>query len=224
MLKTFYQRRDLMLGHNADHALLVQRLDVPRSEQRTLPSLEDGMASSPRRGQMHRAATSTLLSQQDPSAQRQWQRYKQPLQLILQTFTLLAPHLSEDFWQRLVPYLERETWPAGAALYHRGEYADGFYLLQTGILKATYEMEQGSFDETIVAGATCGELPFFGEDTRTSTTTAERESITWVLRQAKWQDLQQQDPEVARELLKISLKLTSERLDTITKYMLLTSK
>ena len=69
----------------------------------------------------------------------------------------------------------------------------------------------------IVEGATCGELPFFSGTTRTSTTVADRDSRVWVLKEEKWKELQRNWPEVAREVLKVSLVLTSERMGAITK-------
>ena len=84
-------------------------------------------------------------------------------------------------------------------------------------------LPQGKLTELIVAGTTCGELPFFSGTQRTSTTSADRDCIVWMLDEDRWQDIQKNQPDVAQELLKISLKLTSERMDAITKYMLLTS-
>lgn len=102
-------------------------------------------------------------------------------------------------------------------LYHVGDRSDGFYLLDSGLLKAKYELPQGKYSELMVAGTTCGELPFFSESNRTSTTYAEMDCVTWILDERNWLDLQKNEPDVARELLKISLKLTSERMEAITK-------
>ena len=179
------------------------------------------MFSSPRRHHLQRVATSTLSEQESVPLSR-WQGYKQPLQLILQTFSTVSDK-PEDFWYRTVPFLTRKAYKAGTILYKRGEPPDGFYLLESGILKAEYVQPQGKFTELIVAGTTCGELPFFSGTSRTSTTTAERDCVVWMLGEEKWQDLQKNQPDIAQELLKISLKLTSERMDAITKYMLLTS-
>jgi sulfate permease, SulP family len=38
-----------------------------------------------------------------------------------------------------------------------------------------------------------------------------------------WEKLQKADPEVAQEMLRISLKLTSERMSAITSYVLTTA-
>ena len=53
--------------------------------------------------------------------------------------------------------------------------------------------------------------------------TAEKDSVVWQLNGEQWRSLQAKEPEVAQELLKISLKLTKERMDTITAYVLTTA-
>ena len=98
-----------------------------------------------------------------------------------------------------------------------GEAADGFYILESGMLKAKYDLPQGNYSELIVAGTTCGELPFFSSTVRTSTTHAERDCVTWMLSQEKWTTMQEKHPAISQEMLKVSLKLTSERMDAITK-------
>lgn len=146
----------------------------------------------------------------------EWRKHSQPLQLILQTFASVSDE-DESFWKGIVPFFKRKVFADGTILYRSGDQAGGFYILESGILKAKYTLPQGTFSEVIVAGATCGELPFFSETLRTSTTSAERDSVTWVLDSSDWKSIQDNKPEIAQELLKISLKLTSERMHTITK-------
>jgi SulP family sulfate permease len=71
-----------------------------------------------------------------------------------------------------------------------------------------------------VAGTTCGELPFFSETNRTATCVVERGCVVWWMDEERWKRLQREEPDVAQELLRISLKLTSERLSVITSYTL----
>ena len=85
------------------------------------------------------------------------------------------------------------------------------------MLKAHYALPQGAFSEVIVAGATCGELPFFSGTERTSTTVVERDAVLWVLTEADWKRMQETEPEVSRELLKVGLGLSGERMGAITK-------
>lgn len=156
------------------------------------------------------------LDEQDHVPLRRWQEYRQPLQLILQTFSSVS-NKPEDFWKRLVPFLVRQEYLAGTTLYKRGDRPNGFYLLEVGMLKAEYRLQQGTLSELILAGTTCGELPFFSGTNRTSTTKADTDCVTWMLNEENWEKLQDREGDVTRELLQISLKLTSERMDSITK-------
>ncbi|KAL8810853.1 MAG: hypothetical protein Q9200_002254 [Gallowayella weberi] len=215
LLLSLYQKTDAP----AEPGSSPDSLDVPKPKR---PSLSGEMFSSPRRKELQQVAT-TAYREQHPIRRSRWQDYKQPLQLLLQAFSAVCDK-PEDFWYRAVPFFERKRFASGSILYERDEIADGFFLLESGMLKAEYMLPQlGTFSELIVAGTTCGELPFFSGTRRTSTTIADRDCVTWVLNQSRWEELQQTQPDTAQELLKISLKLTSERMDAITKYMLLTN-
>ena len=195
--------------------------------------------ASPRRGARLMAAQSTMhergsdslglpdSSSQDttPSGQSslgRWKNFAQPLKIILQTFEDLSSR-NEDFWHVLAPYFERKTYPPGAVLYSRGDDPDGFYILEQGRFRAEYQLDQGSFFEVILPGTTCGELPFFSETDRTGTVAVEKDSVAWLLKRDKFQELEAKEQEVARELLKVGLKLTKERMDAITSYVLVTA-
>lgn len=164
---------------------------------------------------LHQVAITTL-SEQDPAPPSRWQDHVQPLRLILQAFSTVSEK-SDEFWERTVPFFTRKQYAAGTVLYKTGEDPDGFYLLESGTLKAKYEYLQGRYSELIVAGTTCGELPFFSDTKRTATTLADTDCVTWMLDAQNWEELQGRQPEAASELLKISLKLTTERMDAITK-------
>jgi SulP family sulfate permease len=162
---------------------------------------------------------STYSTQLVPS---RWKNFAQPLKIILQTFEDVSVK-NEDFWHVVAPYFERKEFPAGTLLYSRGDDPDGFYILEKGRFRAEYELDQGSFFEVILPGTTCGELPFFSETDRTGTVAVENDSIAWLLTRAKFHELETKDEAVARELLKVGLKLTKERMDAITSYVLVTA-
>jgi len=144
-----------------------------------------------------------------------WQNFAQPLPLILQTFQGLTDK-DIDFWHPACKYFERREYVEGTVLYSRGDDPDGFYLLEQGILRCDYELEQGAFFESITVGTTCGELPFFSQTGRTATVVAEKDCVAWLLTKEKWDELQKDLPNVAQELMKITVKLTSERFNAIT--------
>lgn len=190
-------------------------LDVPKAEQTDPSTPSDIMYSSPRIHHLHQVAITTL-SEQDPAPPSRWQSHSQPLQLILQTFSTVSDK-PDEFWKQTVPFFTRKRYAAGTKLYETGEHPNGFYLLESGTLKARYEYPQGKYSELIVAGTTCGELPFFSDTKRTATTSADTDCVTWMLDAQAWNNLQARKPDVASELLKISLKLTTERMDAVTK-------
>ena len=216
LLKTFYSNQETRTSRHPP--LTPAQVDVPIKDRKVVHSL-DTQFSSPRRNQLHRAATTTL--DENPTETR-YQNFKEPLRLILQTFEGLTTK-NEDFWFRAVPFFTKKEYLAGTILYHRGESARGFYLLEEGILRADYDLPQGQYFESIVAGTTCGELPFFSETDRTATVQAERDCVAWLMVREKWVELQKEEPDVAQELLRISLKLTSERMSSITSYVLTTA-
>ncbi|KAG9239426.1 sulfate transporter family protein-like protein [Amylocarpus encephaloides] len=216
LLRTLYASKEARSTRNSPAFL-----EVPDPGQQTLQVHHsiDAQFSSPRRNQLQRAANSTL---DDSPNETRYANFKEPLRLILQTFQGLTDK-NEDFWFRITPFLTKKAYLAGTVLYQCGESATGFYLLEDGILRADYDLPQGRYFESIVAGTTCGELPFFSETDRTATVQAERDCTTWLMDRDNWERLQKAEPDVAQELLRISLKLTSERMSAITSYVLITA-
>ncbi|KAF2430527.1 hypothetical protein EJ08DRAFT_588970 [Tothia fuscella] len=224
--KIFYDLNQALEACENELLIAFKRRSEAIAEQKdakaismTIPRIGGGgnfedLMNSPRRDHVQEAANTTLENH-DLTIPSRWQNFAQPLPLILQTFQDLTKK-DLDFWHRVVPYFERREYPAGAVLYSRGDEPDGFYLLEEGILRAEYELEQGGYYESIVAGTTCGELPFFSETDRTGTVVAEKDCVAWLLTKDRWKALEKDLPEVARELLKIGLKLTSERMNAIT--------
>lgn len=198
-------------------------MPVPQSQQPQNLSISPFHSSvgSPRRNFLHQAAATTI-TETGPPEQSKWQSFKQPLPILLQAFQDLTSK-NEDFWFRITPYFTKVTYTAGQTLYSRGDEPDGFYLLQSGMLRAEYDLDQGAYHESIVSGTTCGELPFFSETRRTSRVVAEKECVAWLLTKRKWEDLQERDGEVAKELLKVGMKLSAERMNAITSYVLITA-
>ncbi|KAK0935087.1 hypothetical protein LTR29_013325 [Friedmanniomyces endolithicus] len=181
----------------------------------------DNAYGSPRQNFLHEAATTAITETREPEQPR-WQGFKQPLPLLLQAFQDLTDK-SEDFWFRAVRFFAKRDFVKGQMLYNRGDRPDGFYLLQSGILRAEYFLDQGNYHESIVGGTTCGELPFFSETERTSRVVAEQECVAWLLTPGKWDELQVEEPEVAKELLRVGLKSSAERMNAIVNHVLITA-
>ena len=211
LLIILHERHEILAQQKESRA---QSMDIPGGQLATSAAALDMNVGSPRRNLLVQAATTTISETQAPNPAR-WKNFKQPLPLILQAFQGLTEK-NEDFWFRAVNYFERMEYPRGKVLYSRGDDSDGFYLLQSGIFRAEYDMDQGSYHESIVAGTTCGELPFFSETKRTGTVVAELDCVAWLLTPEKWMEMQNKDQDVAAELLKVGMKLSAERMNAIT--------
>lgn len=214
LLKTLYARQEEM---NATKRIATASLDVPTRTASSFSSF-DPPFNSPRQTHLVQAASDALQSVEVQRPQK-WQSFKEPLRLMLQIFQGLSDK-NEDFWFQATHYFKRREFPSGTVLFQRGERANGFYLMERGILRAEYDLPQGWLCESIMAGTTCGELPFFSETDRTATAQVERDCVVWLMDSDGWAKLQREEPQVARELLRVSLKLTSERMSAITSYIL----
>ncbi|KAG5949996.1 hypothetical protein E4U53_005580 [Claviceps sorghi] len=221
LLKTLYAGQEQASSAKRD---VTPSRDVPttglRADASSLASFGPPF-NSPRQSRLVEAAREALTSVEVPHPSK-WQSFNEPLRLMLQIFQGLSGR-NEDFWYRATRYFTRKEYPAGTTLFRRGEQANGFYLVERGILRAEYDLPQGWLCESIVAGTTCGELPFFSETERTATALVERDCVVWLMDCESWKRLQTEEAEVARELLRISLKLTSERMSSITSYILTTA-
>lgn len=171
---------------------------------------------------LHVSDASLETNQTKQNTRSRWRNFAQPLKIILQTFEDISSR-NEDFWHAVAPYFERKEYPAGTVLYSRGDDPDGFYILERGRFRAEYALDQGRFFEVILPGTTCGELPFFSETDRTGTVAVEHASVAWLLTRERFNALERSEGEVARELLKVGLKLTKERMDAITSFVLVTA-
>ncbi|KPM38953.1 Uncharacterized protein C24H6.11c [Neonectria ditissima] len=215
LLMTLYARQEEL----SLKRMSIQNLDVPARSSGF--SSFDPPFNSPRRTHLVEAARDALSSV-DTQRPSKWMSFKEPLRLMLQVFQGLSDK-NEDFWFPATSYFTRREYPAGTIIFRRGEEAKGFYLLEEGIIRAEYDLPQGWLCESIVAGTTCGELPFFSETDRTATAVVEKDCVTWLMDQDQWAKIQVEEPEVGRELLRVSLKLTSERMSAITSYILTTA-
>ncbi|EFX02498.1 sulfate transporter family protein [Grosmannia clavigera kw1407] len=225
LLKTLYASQEAHLGEGmkagttsgANGAIATtgssSRRHLLIDEAGAGPSL-DMLASSPRRNHLQAAARELLDNTEDRRRSR-WQNFSDPLRLMLQIFQDVSDK-DVDFWFRAGRYFQRLEYVAGDMLFSAGAVAEGFFLLEKGIVRAEYSLAHGQcYHENIVAGTTCGELPFFSETARTATAYADMDCTVWVLTREAWQRLQKEHPDVASELLRVSLKLTAERMSTV---------
>lgn len=222
-LKVFYSHQEALRSKSIDSTNSTTtttnnhnlQIPVPGPSSTHRPSLLEPIVSSPRGQYLQHVATTTIREYEQETADMAnpaWSSMRQPLPLLLQTFQGLSAE-NEDFWFPACAYFSRESFPAGSILYREGDAPRAFYLLESGMLRCEYDLPQGQYFELVVAGRPCGELPFFSDTRRTATVKAEHDCVAWCLSDERWKELQEQEPQIVRELLTVSLKLTTERMD-----------
>ncbi|KAK9366537.1 sulfate transporter family-domain-containing protein [Lipomyces kononenkoae] len=245
LLAVYYQVRDRH-KHRVLHAKEITNQPVPRPSHARINSVVSAHMmdlSSPRKDFIQQATSTVMLTDptlptlpaiaednegQTTGSSRPITPAPQPLTLLLQIIHDMSSKPA-SFWESLCAAFEREERKAGEYLYHRGEVPQGFYIVESGILKAEYDLDQGRFSEAIVAGTTAGELPFFSDTRRTASMYIERDAVLWKLSRSAWsmfieggetEEEQAHRGEVAMELYRLVLKLTAERFSAITAYVL----
>ncbi|KAI2014492.1 hypothetical protein LOZ49_001239 [Ophidiomyces ophidiicola] len=231
LLRVLHERRDVMTGTKTEsppvkrklsrHSSTTEPMDWSNNELEILePPKVDLPINSPRHFYLNQLAATTLQEEASSSTSARRpsnakQQLAPPLPLLLHTFQGLTTK-PDDFWAPAAVHFTRAEYPASSVLYRCGDSAQYFYLLESGMLRAEYDTPQGHYFELIVAGRPCGELPFFGGTKRTATVRAETASVVWVMGEEGWKKLSESHGEVALEMMKVSLKLTAERMESIT--------
>ncbi|RGB29585.1 sulfate transporter family-domain-containing protein [Rhizophagus diaphanus] len=130
----------------------------------------------------------------------------------------------EGFFDRLGPYFHEIEVPSGAILWRQDAEPDCLYLVEKGILKATWramEGDQARPVESILPGTMAGELGFFANKLREATLIAEVDCVLWQMRRADYDLLLMNEPKIANEFMRLALNFSAERLHAMTYYAFL---
>ncbi|KAF5098422.1 hypothetical protein D0Z00_002035 [Geotrichum galactomycetum] len=253
-LKTYFKTRQLTVvtapgGSSGESSRTVSGA-VTKLEGLNLPDLGNSLvlATTPRVSVLHKSATrrareenqlEVVESDTSSYASTSGGLLPEPVPLFLQTFQDIAtPAHAHNlrFWTHVASFFRRQVVLRGAVLYQSGGAATGFYVVESGMLRAEYRLAQGELYESISAGTTCGELPFFSETLRTATVAAAVDSVVWALDRENWERLRAwQHPdhsdspllpsgrEMAQEIYELALRLTVERFTSVMGYVMISA-
>lgn len=131
----------------------------------------------------------------------------EPCNTLVMAFSSYAP-VNRDTFLPLVPYLDRMHLPEGHILWEQGEPPDGLYIVESGILRATYYFAEhlSPTYETMVPGTLAGELSALSGQERNARCVVERQAIVWKLTTQNLSRLEGEQPEFARTFMKLVLK------------------
>ncbi|KAF9524794.1 sulfate transporter family-domain-containing protein [Crepidotus variabilis] len=132
----------------------------------------------------------------------------EPLHTLQKAFSSYG-NVDPILFQPISNYLEQVTAPTGAILWRQGEPSNGLFVIETGVLRASYTFANPNqhFEESMVAGTLAGELSALAEAPRNATVVVEQgPAIMWRLEGANLKRMQLEEPELARVFVQLVLK------------------
>jgi len=162
------------------------------------------LAGSPRRSHLHDAANRTIASALAP---RPNPEHTEPFNTLVQAFSSYAD-LDHDYFRPLISHLERMTVPEGHVLWRQGDESDGLYIIESGILRASYRFADHAplAEESMVPGTLAGELSALSGLSRNATAVVEKQCVLWKLSLESLQKLEVEHPSLARTFTQLVLK------------------
>ncbi|KAG5649480.1 hypothetical protein H0H81_003589, partial [Sphagnurus paluster] len=116
--------------------------------------------------------------------------------------------LAPDLLRPIAAYFERCEFPAGHVLWRQGDAPDGLYIVEAGVLRASYRFSEGarSVEESMVPGTVAGELSALSLLPRNASVVVERPATLWKLSTENLERLERENPDMGRAFLRLVLK------------------
>lgn len=125
--------------------------------------------------------------------------------------------------QRLVPYFQRVNVARGTTLWTEGSEPDAFYVIESGMLRATYVFADcaRSMSESMVAGTVAGEMSFLSRTRRNTTAVAERDSVLWRMDVRAHEEMGRKEGwQFARKFEETVLKIAVAEVDVLMGHLM----
>ncbi|KAF8495887.1 sulfate transporter family-domain-containing protein [Russula emetica] len=177
--------------------------------------LQESLPHTPRRAQLRDAGRRTIASGANKNKRAALASVVEPFHALEQAF---SPYVADyTILQQLAPYFERVAVPTGHVLWKQGDPADGLYVIEAGVLRATYcfATHTPAIEESMVPGTLAGELSGLAGLPRNATVIVERAAVLWYLDGEALGRLQAEHPELARTFTALVLKAAKLDFDTL---------
>ena len=131
----------------------------------------------------------------------------EPLNTIVRAFSSYGD-IDADLFRPIEEYLEKISVPEGSVLWRQNDPADGLYIVEAGILRATYQFSDHTptIEESMVPGTLAGELSALSSLPRNATVVVERDATLWKLSMENLARLDVERPDLSRAFLRFILK------------------
>ncbi|KAF7986828.1 hypothetical protein HWV62_12524 [Athelia sp. TMB] len=165
----------------------------------------NSFVGSPRRSQLQDVGVRTMGT--DMKSFMAADDTSEPYNTLVRAFSSYGD-VTRDKIRPIIPYLERMSAPEGLVLFNQDEEADALYLIESGVLRASYRFAEHTprIEESMVPGTLAGELSALSGLPRNATVTVERQAVLWKLSTDNMRRLEKENPEMSRLFVQLVLK------------------
>ncbi|KAI8995244.1 sulfate transporter family-domain-containing protein [Trametes punicea] len=185
---------------------------LPGRQDDVIP-FQGSIIDSPRRAAILDAGWRTIARDHSPPNSHD---EPEPFNTLVRAFSSYAP-IDRETYAPLIRYLRRMSFPAGTVLWSQGDVPDGLYIVEAGILRATYQFADPTppMVESMVPGTIAGELSALSGLERNATCVVERAAVVWKLSVEDLAKLEEEYPDLARAFTRLVLKVAKLDYDIL---------
>jgi len=201
----------------------ARSIDLPKANNQPF-SLNEPFEGSPRRSHLATAGRTALPAPDSripsPAGAKGQDTIKQPLAVLIQTLSAYTDE-GPSFFYQLAPYFQSVAVKQGDIIWKQGDEPDGLFIIEDGCLRAVYHYEDHSefIREMMMAHTVAGEMTMLSGTKRNATVSAERDSHLWKLDNEGLEKLEREKPTVARQFVKIAMKVAAEEADVLSSHL-----
>ena len=132
----------------------------------------------------------------------------EPLHTLLKAFGPSFDAVDHASLSALTPYFEHVAFPAGAVLWEKDDPPNGLYIIQSGVLRASYKFAEHTpiIEESMVSGTLAGELSALSGLPRNARVVVERDAVLWRLAAESMKRLEEEHPHLAQQFVRLVLR------------------
>lgn len=173
-------------------------------------SFDDTLTGSPRQMQLRDVGERTIAGE---FLDKDSENSSEPYNTLVNAFSSYHD-VDQNTFKQIAPYFERFTFPDGFVLWEKNDTPDGLYIIESGILRASYKFAEHSpvIEESMVSGTLAGELSALSAMPRNARVVVEQQVVLWKLSLENMRRLEAEHPHLAQIFVQLVLK--AAKVDT----------
>ncbi|KAG1764436.1 sulfate transporter family-domain-containing protein [Suillus occidentalis] len=174
-------------------------------------SFDESLTGSPRQMQLRDVGERTIAGAE--FLDKDSENSSEPYNTLLNAFSSYHD-VDQNTFKEIAPYFERFTFPDGFVLWETNDTPDGLYIIESGILRASYKFAEHSpvIEESMVSGTLAGELSALSGMPRNARVVVEQQAVLWKLSLENMRRLETEHPHLAQIFVQLVLK--AAKVDT----------